>query len=614
MNQKELESRIKHYQEAYYDGHEEISDDEFDKLWNELETNYPDSDLLKAVGEDSVSNNKIKHLMLMGSLSKFNTEEGLRDWVKKESIIFPVQVSNKIDGNSCELQYKDGRLLYAVTRGDAIYGEDITVKALGMPSIPNTIPTNDYLAVRGEIVMNKSVFEAKYSSEFKNPRNLTAGLLKNEEFTDYEDLRFVAYDLYNDNCPETTEKGKLQTLELYGFDVVECVYCNSIKEILDYRETRSPRDREYALDGLVLKQNVVDPNDAYEIRPKKQHAFKWIDISETTVLRDIEWSMTGTTLTPVAIFNPVELEGTTVKRASLSNPSWIEKLDLCIGDTIRVVKRGQIIPKVEEVVLRGIDRKEITLPSTCPLCGEPLTLHKSRLTCENSNCSSKHSSRTAKWLSVNDVKGFGSAFLKKHSVANLTDLYDEEFRQRVIKEEGVNAIKGFSDLDNKTRSVSLARFIAGLDIDGIGVEIAQTLVDAGITFDRLFDLTIADLTSLSGWSSIRATTFLTGIKAVESDARALADILKIEEITETTSSNISGMHICVTGSLVNFSRKEIEKFIKDKGAYFDSSLTRSTDILISNDTTSGSSKLRKASSLGVKVINEEEFLRLVEMN
>ena len=223
MNQKELESRIKHYQKAYYDGHEEISDDEFDKLWNELETNYPDSDLLKAVGEDSVSNTKIKHLMLMGSLSKFNTEEGLRDWVKKESIIFPVQVSNKIDGNSCELQYKDGKLLYAVTRGDAVYGEDITLKALGMPSIPNTIPTNDYLAVRGEIVMNKNVFESKYSSDFKNPRNLTAGLLKNEDFKDYGDLRFIAYDLHNEKCPEATEKGKLQTLELFGFEVVECV-------------------------------------------------------------------------------------------------------------------------------------------------------------------------------------------------------------------------------------------------------------------------------------------------------------------------------------------------------------------------------------------------------
>ena len=346
MNQKEHESKIKYYQKAYYDGHEEISDDEFDKLWNELETNYPDSDLLKAVGEDSVNNNKIKHLMLMGSLSKFNTEEGLRDWVRKESIIFPVQVSNKIDGNSCELQYKDGKLLYAVTRGDAVYGEDITLKALGMPSIPNTIPTNDYLAVRGEIVMNKNVFESKYSSDFKNPRNLTAGLLKNEDFKDYGDLRFIAYDLHNEKCPEATEKGKLQTLELFGFEVVECVYCNSIKEILDYRETRSPRDREYALDGLVLKQNVVDINDMYEIRPRKQHAFKWIDISETTILRDVEWSMTGDTLTPVAIFDPVELEGTTVKRASLSNPSWIERLDLHIGDTIRVVKRGQIIPKV----------------------------------------------------------------------------------------------------------------------------------------------------------------------------------------------------------------------------------------------------------------------------
>ena len=610
MNQKELENKIKHYQKAYYDGHEEISDAEFDKLWNELESNYPDSELLKVVGEDSVDK-KIKHLMLMGSLSKFNTEEGLRDWVKKESISFPVQVSNKIDGNSCELQYKDGKLLYAVTRGDAIYGEDITVKALGMPSIPNTIPTNDYLAVRGEIVMNKSVFEAKYSSEFKNPRNLTAGLLKNEEFTDYEDLRFIAYDLYNSSCPETTEKGKLQTLELYGFDVVECVYCNSIKEILDYRETRSPRDREYALDGLVLKQNVVDLNDAYEIRPKKQHAFKWIDISETTILRDVEWSMTGTTLTPVAIFDPVELEGTTVKRASLSNPYWIERLDLHIGDTVRVVKRGQIIPKVEEVVSHGVDRKKIELPEVCPVCGGKLTLYKSRLTCENPECSSEHFSKTSKWLSVNDVKGFGPAFLKKYSVKNLTDLYDEDFRQAVIEEEGVNAVKGFSDLDKKTLTIPLARFIAGYDIDGIGVEIAQSLVTAGVTFDTLFNLTVEDLTAIPGWGATRADVFLNGLRKNEKDMKELAKILKIQEPVKSESSSISGMHVCVTGKLEKLSRKDIEKLIKSKGANFDTSVTSNTNILVTNDATSGSSKLNNARKYGTKIISEEEFYELL---
>lgn len=613
MNQKELESRIKHYQEAYYDGHEEISDDEFDKLWNELETNYPDSDLLKAVGEDSVSNNKIKHLMLMGSLSKFNTEEGLRDWVKKESIIFPVQVSNKIDGNSCELQYKDGKLLCAVTRGDAYYGEDITLKALGIPSIPNTISASDYCAVRGEIVMNKGVFEAKYSSEFKNPRNLTAGLLKNEDFKDYGDLRFIAYDYYIEDCPELTEEGKLQTLELFGFDVVEHVYCNSIKEILDYRETRSPRDREYALDGLVLKQNMIDPNDLTEIRPKKQHAFKWIDISETTTLRDVEWSMTGTTLTPVAIFDPVELEGTTVKRASLANPSYIEKLNLHIGDTIRVVKRGQIIPKVEEVVSYAVDGKKIDLPEVCPVCGEKLTLHNSRLTCENPSCNGRRSSRTAKWLSVNDVKGFGPVFVNKYSVASLTDLYDEETRQSIIEEEGVNAVKGFSDLDKKTRTISLAKFIAGFDIYGIGVELAQTIVDAGVVFDELFTLSESRLTEIPGWSSTRASIFLSGIKENEEDMKSLARILKIEEPKQSENSPISGIHICVTGSLERFSRKEIADIIKSSGAFFDSSVTGNTDILITNDTSSGSSKLKKAEKLGVRIMSEKDFCEFAEI-
>ena len=610
MRKQELEERIKHYQEAYYNGREEISDAEFDKLWNELETSYPDSDLLKVVGEDIVTN-KIKHLMLMGSLSKFNTEEGLRDWVKKEAIVFPVQVSNKIDGNSCELQYKDGKLLYAVTRGDAVYGDDITVKALGMPSIPNTIPCNDFLAIRGEIVMDKSVFEAKYSAEFKNPRNLTAGLLKNESFTDYEDLRFIAYDLYNSSCPETTEKGKLQTLEFYGFDVVECVYCNSIKEILDYRDTRSPRDREYALDGLVLKQNVVDPNDAYEVRPKKQHAFKWVDISATSILRDVEWSMTGSTLTPVAIFDPVELEGTTVKRASLSNPYWIERLGLHIGDQIRVVKRGQIIPKVEEVISHDPEGKEIAYPEICPICGEKLSFQKSRLSCENPKCKGRYSARCAKWLSVNDVKGFGPAFLEKHSVDDLVKFYDDQLRQSIIEIEGVNAVKGFEDLDRKTKKLSLAKFIAGYDIDGIGVEVAQSLVDAGINLENLFTLTIADLIRIPGWSDKRAAAFLKGLEECEESMKNLSKILKIEEPARETSP-ITGLHICVTGSLNRFSRKELGELIKSKGAFLDSSVTKNTNILVANDISSGSSKLKNARKLNITIMNEEEFYKLYE--
>lgn len=345
MTQIELEEKIKHYQKAYYNGNEEISDAEFDELWETLESNYPNSPLLAGVGQDSVTN-KIKHIMVMGSLYKFNTEEGLRDWVRKESIVFPVQVSCKIDGNSCELQYKDGKLLHAVTRGDSVFGEDITSKALGMNTIPNSIPCTDMLAIRGEIVMNKDLFEKKYSQDFKNPRNLTAGLLKNESFVDYNDLRFIAYDMLNTNRTCATELEKAQTLESYGFDVVESTYCNSVEEIIAYRSTRNPRDREYAIDGLVLKQNTVDPEDLKEIRPKKQHAFKWGTSFEETILTDIEWHMQGSTLTPIAIFNEIFIDGSLVHKATLHNLNFIQRLDLEIGDRIGITKFGEIIPGI----------------------------------------------------------------------------------------------------------------------------------------------------------------------------------------------------------------------------------------------------------------------------
>ena len=190
----DLEKKILEYQKSYYDGNQKISDAEFDRLWSELEEKYPNSVLLSKVGSDTVKNKKIKHIMVMGSQSKFNTEEGLVKWIESNSIEFPIICEEKIDGNSLELQYENGELKYAVTRGDGYYGEDVTKAAININNIPIHLDDNYTGAIRGEIVMYRSVFDNKYSSDFKNPRNLVAGLLKNEKFNDYEDMIFIAYD------------------------------------------------------------------------------------------------------------------------------------------------------------------------------------------------------------------------------------------------------------------------------------------------------------------------------------------------------------------------------------------------------------------------------------
>ena len=211
------------------------------------------------------------------------------------------------------------------------------------------------------------------------------------------------------------------------------------------------------------------------------------------------------------------------------------------------------------------------------------------------------------------MKGFGPAFVKKLGACNLEDLYDESLRNDTIKEIGVNAVKAFEDLDKKTSKISLAKFIAGYNIDGIGIEIAQSLVDSGVTFEKLFSLQTSDLIKIPGWSDKRASDFLEGLKENEESMKELAKIVRIEETSTDSTSSISGLHICVTGSLDGFSRKEIADVIKSKGAFFDSSVTGNTDILITNDTSSGSSKLKKAEKLGVRIMSEKDFCEFAEI-
>ena len=616
MNQKDLENLITTYQKAYYDGNELVSDAEFDALWAELQENYPDSPLLNKVGQDTVKGQKIKHQMVIGSQAKFNTEEGFFKWLKNDEIEFPLIIEDKIDGNSAELQYENGKLVRGVTRGDGYYGEDITRVVTNMRSIPQKLTENINCAIRGEIVMNKDLFEEKYSSNFKNPRNLTAGLLKNENFTDFNDLRFIAYDT---NIDFDTEREKIDYLESQTFDIVEYIQAENENEVLRYREMRNPRDRRYAIDGLVLRQNKIDPEDKDRLLPKKIHAFKWEDEGEITTVRDIIWSMTGETLTPLASFDPVELEGTTVKKASLANPSVLKKMGIKIGDKVRVTKRGQIIPKVEEVV-EHCGTQEIEIPTTCPICGGPLTMrdNETRLYCGNDNCNSHFNSHLAKWINTLDVKGFGPALQEfittEGYVSCLPDLYCKDTVDAICKDFGsINARKAFEDLYQKSKNISLAQLIGGMDYPLIGKEVAQMVIDGGYpTLEDIAYVSKENLLDIEGFSDTRAEAF---VKCIEDNWDTMINLLNLgvtlREEEPKASNKISGCHVCVTGKLEHFSRKEIEDTIKKSNGIVDSNVTSKTNYLVTNTPESGSSKNVNARKFGTKIITEEEFISMI---
>ena len=258
------------------------------------------------------------------------------------------------------------------------------------------------------------------------------------------------------------------------------------------------------------------------------------------------------------------------------------------------------------------------IPTICPYCGEPLVLrdNNTKLYCENEECVTHLSARLSKWINILDVKGFGDALQKfmveECRMTSICDLYKPEFKNLVCSTyRSINAEKAFNDLYSK-RNIDLATLIAGFNIEGIGLEMSKTLVENGYdSLGSLHNVKVEDLTAIPGWGATRADVFLNGVKKNEKDMKELAKILKIQEPVKSESSSISGMHICVTGKLEKLSRKDMEKLIKSKGANFDTSVTSNTNILVTNDATSGSSKLNNARKYGTKIISEEEFYELL---
>ena len=624
-----LENQVlRHSFDYYVLGKPSISDAQFDKIYDELKSEFPDSSVLSTVGNDMKDGfPKAKHLMTMGSQEKIKTEDQLKDWISKKNIKFPVVTEWKLDGISIELQYEKGIFVSAVTRGDSKTGDEISSNVAKMQGVPKSIDSSFTGSVRGEILMDKNTFKEKYSDEFANPRNLASGIAKSKEGDNCEDLTVVCYDVLDINGVHKfrVESDKKLFLSLNHFITVGSFDCHDIQEIL--RMTNSFKEQrefyDYAVDGVVLKQDLIDSNDRENLRPEKQRAFKWEDIGEVTTLRHVEWSRSGTTYTPIAVFDTITIEGTEVSRASLANESLIHDLDLAIGDTILVTKRNMIIPKIESVIERPTDRIQIDPPTLCECCGEYLVRDNKKLYCNNQKCPGRSEHRIGKWLSLLDVKGFGFS-LQEHLFANgihdIADLYDKDLvnAARQATNLQANFDKAFKQLWS-IKSISLSKFMAGFDIEGLGEKIFDNIVNSGFdTLEKILSIKDDELSKVEGIGSERISILrksLVDLKETILETKAFLEMsgTLIEEtraVKETVSSPISGMKICVTGKLEKFTRKDIEKFIQDNGGISVSGVSKDTDILVTNDVTSGSSKLKNAEKFGTRIISEKDLMDL----
>ena len=369
----ELENLITRYQKSYYDGEGEISDAEFDKLWDELKTLDPANPILHKVGADSGNFQKIHHVMPMGSQEKAANPEQFLTWAEKHKYD-EYLVEYKLDGASLELQYENGYLKRAVTRGDGTIGDDITANARKMGGVNAAIYKDGLLVpftggIRGEVIMTHEVHKTHFPDK-ANCRNAANGLMKRKDGKGSEFLKLIVYDALSTDGKSyfNYEEEKIRWLMDCGFNVVKLVICKSPERVIAYRakvmEERA--SLEYDIDGLVIKERTINLADASRDRPDRQIAFKFSLEEAVTTLREVEWSVSGGTYTPVAIFDEVELNGTRVQRASLANPDTLRKLGVAIGSHVVVVKRGEIIPKIESVVEeKALETKAIEFPQVC---------------------------------------------------------------------------------------------------------------------------------------------------------------------------------------------------------------------------------------------------------
>lgn len=627
----ELAALIKKYQSSYYNGEGEISDAEFDKLWDELKEIDPQNEVLKKVGADSGNFSKLQHVMPMGSQEKAANPAQFLAWAQKH-VYDQYLVEYKLDGASLELQYEKGELKHAVTRGDGTVGDDITSNAKKMNGvIPFLLDKDGKImdftgGVRGEVIMTHQVHK-EYFSDKANCRNAANGLMKRKDGNGSEYLKLITYDALatEGESPFFDEETKIKWLKDCGFNSVDIEFCSSPEQVIDYRakvmDLRKKLD--FDIDGLVIKERIINHEDARRNRPDHQIAFKFSLDEAVSILREVEWSTNGGTYTPVAIFDEVELNGTKVQRSSLANPDTMEALGVAIGCKVVVVKRGEIIPKIERVIHEdNLTETPVTIPCQCEVCGSVLKNDGSRLFCPNKLCSKKIIHQIEKWVEVTEIRDLGESLIlslcSSGRVKGISDLYSltvDELTPYFLNQDSIaqdkkslGAEKVYASIQNH-KNLSLSAFIAGFDIEGIGETTVEKLVQAGFdSLEKLLEITVEQVSEIYSFAETMAKIVVDGFSQNKEEMLYLAQ--NVISLKSEQGGPFTGKSFCFTGELTTMKRSDAEKMVKNLGGSCKSSVTKDLSYLVTNDVSSGSSKNVKAAKLGIPVIDEKQFLAL----
>lgn len=645
---RELIQRLNEASKAYYqDAREIMSNYEYDALYDRLLTLEKETGTVLAdspsihVGYEVLSElPKENHDSPMLSLDKTKDAGALRAWIGNHEGL----LSWKLDGLTIVLTYREGELYKAVTRGNGITGEVITNNARVFRNLPHKISYEGELVLRGEALIKYSDFRKLNESiedveaKYKNPRNLCSGSVRqlNNEITARRGVYFYAFTLVKaeDVDFHNSRREQMEWLSHLGFETVEYKKVdqdNIEAEIQWFSE--HVKSSNLPSDGLVLTLDDIAYSRSLGTTakfPRDSIAFKWADETEKTQLLEVEWSASRTGLiNPVAIFEPVQLEGTTVSRASIHNVSIVESLELGLGDELMVYKANMIIPQISENLTRS---GTLEIPKVCPVCHQPTKILQENdvkvLTCPNPDCEAKHIKGLSLFVSRDafNIEGLSEAtlekFVQKGFIRGLRDVFHlQDHKEEIIEMEGMGE-KSYANLIQaieKSRNIPTARFIYSLGIPNVGLSNAKLL--CRYFKDDMSALMSADaeeITTIEGIGSIIAKnveSFFADSKIRERVEELLSEVHLEKELLSEDEMILKDMTFVITGSVHHFAnRNEVKVLIESRGGKVAGSVSSKTNYLINNDAASASSKNKKAKELGVPIITEDEFLELIEKN
>ena len=640
---KELGEKLREASRAYYQEDREImSNVEYDALYDTLSALEKETGIVLAdsptvnVGYEAVEQlPKEEHERPMLSLDKTKEREALREFIGEH----PTLLSWKLDGLTIVLTYENGELIKAVTRGNGIVGEVITNNARVFKNIPLKISFKGRLVLRGEAIITYSDFEkinetiGDADAKYKNPRNLCSGSVRqlNNEITAKRNVRFYAFSLVSAEGVDFRNSREVQFrwLNEQGFEVVEYrkVTAETLDEAMDYF-AEAVTTNDFPSDGLVALYDDIAYGESLGTTakfPRNAMAFKWADEMRDTRLLEIEWSPSRTGLiNPVAIFEPVELEGTTVSRASVHNISIMKELKLGIGDTIRVYKANMIIPQIAEN-LTGSGNAPI--PHTCPACGQETVVKKENdvecLFCVNPGCPAKKIKSFGLFTSRDamNIDGLSEATLEKFIargfIHDFGDIFEiSRYKDEIVEMEGFGQ-KSYDNLMEsleRAKETTLPRVIYSLGIANIGLANAKVICrHFDNDLDRIRHASLEEVSDIDTIGPVFAGNLVAYFRDEDNARRLdhLMSFLHIQEDSPKQEQIFEGMNFVITGSLVHFgNRSEAKELIESLGGKVTGSVTKKTNYLINNDIQSNSSKNKKARELGIPILSEEDFRKL----